>query len=193
MYRIAIAGSSRVFSVVKSILIGLLVVSSEFTAKAAAPTALLAAPVTLAWEASPDSSVVGYAIYYGIVNASVTSRFDSGSSLRCTLASLYAGSNYFFLAVAYDGSGLESNPSDILLYTPPALSSLQVSELADGTMSLQFGAAAGTVSRIEYSPTLNPPQWQTLNSATADTNGNITINDPLSGRPNMRFYRGISP
>ena len=196
MCRIAIAGWSRVFCVVKIveiILIGVLVVFSEFTAKASAPAARLAAPVTLAWNASSDSSVVGYAVYYGIANASVTNRLDVGSSQRSTLANLYASSNYFFFAVAYNGSGVESSPSSILLYSPPALSSLHVTRLADGTMSLQFRAAAGTVCRIQYSPTLNSPQWQTLNSATADSNGNITINDPPSGRPQMRFYRGISP
>jgi len=114
-----------------------------------------------------------------------------GTAQATTVPNLEAGSNYVFSVVAYDGDGVESAPSNPIVYNPPALSPLQLSKQTDGTMSVQFRAAAGSLCQVECTSSLTTAQWQTLGNATADANGNVVVNDPPTGRPAMRFYRGV--
>ena len=172
------------------LVVSLLVTLANFNTAKAAVGPMTAAPVQLAWDASPDAAVTGYALYSCLTSSSVTNRLDLGTARTATLSNLEASSGYLLFVVAYDAAGLESAPSNLLLYNPPALSRLQISKQVD-TMSIQFRAAAGALCRVEYSSTLTSPQWQTLNSAFADADGHVVISDPLSGRPPIRFYRGM--
>jgi hypothetical protein len=165
----------------------LMVALSSFdTAKA-----ITAAPVTFTWDPSLDGAVTGYALYYRLADSSTNSRLDVGPAKTVTLHELEAGSDYLFFVVGYDASGVESTASNLLSYSPPALSRLQISKQPDGTMSIQFHAAAGALCFVEFASTLTSPQWQTLDSATADANGSVLITDPPSGSSAMRFYRGL--
>lgn len=75
--------------------------------------------VGLAWDPSPDSSVTGYAIYYGKSSGVWTTRVDVGNVTNTTITLVADGSTYFFVATAYDANGLESEPSNEVNYTPP--------------------------------------------------------------------------
>jgi len=152
-----------------------------------------ASPCTLAWDQEQDPKVSGYCLYYGIKSSTTTNRLDVGLTNTVSLKNLLACSNYFFYVVAYSSNRIESLPSAVMYYTPRALSRLQLAPLANGTLSLHFLAATGAACHVEYTPSLNPPQWQTLSNATADANGNVTINDPLRGNPRTRFYRTALP
>jgi len=178
-------------SLSRILLVGLLALITQFTRVEAAP--LCARPCKVAWDLCQDYSVSGYCLYYGIINSTTTNRLDVGMTNQVTLNNLYAPSNYFFYVTAYNSSGIEGPPSSVMWYTPQALSSLKLTPSADSSMSLHFLTATGAVCHVEYTPTLNPPQWQTLSSATADANGNVTISDPLSGNPPARFYRSARP
>jgi hypothetical protein len=165
-------------SIGKVLVMGSLALLTQFTQVEAA--AVHASPCTLAWDQCQDPAISGYALYYGIMSSATTNRLDAGITNMVTLKNLFAGSNYFFYVVGYNSSRMESSPSSMIYYTPKALSALNLTKLADGTASLHFLAATGAVCRVEYTPTLNPPQWQTLNSATAYANGNITLSDTLT-------------
>ena len=173
------------------LVVSLLVALSSLIPVKAVAASMSAAPVKLGWDASPDASATGYALYYHLANSSVTNHLDLGTAQTATLTDLEAGSDYLIYVVGYDAAGVESPPSNSLLYNPPALSPLRITKQTDSTMSIQFRAAAGALCRVEYAATLISPQWQALGSATADANGNVLINDPPSGRPSMRFYRGV--
>jgi len=175
-------------SISKILLIGSLAFSTSLTRMEAAP--LCAFPCELAWNLCQDSSVSGYCLYYGITSSAITNRLDVGKTNLVTLNKLFA-SSYFFYVTAYNSSGVESPPSIVMYYTPQALSGVKLTRLINGTMNLHFLAAPGTVCRILYSSTLNPPQWQFLVGAIADANGNVTITDPLSGNPSARYYRSV--
>ncbi len=164
---------------------------SSLTRMEAAP--LCAAPCTLAWIQCLDTNVIGYALYYGITGSATTNRVDVGMTDQVTLNNLLASSNYFSYAVAYNSSGLESLPSALIDFTPQALSALQLTPAAKGSMSICFQVATGAVCHIEYTPTLSPAQWQTLGSATADACGNVTLTDSLTGNSPTRFYRAAEP
>ena len=154
---------------------------------------LLSSPITLAWDESPDPNVTGYALYYGWMTVGISDRLDVGPVRSVTLTNLYAGSNYFFYLVAYDMIGLESIPSNVLFYSPPAVTGLRVTKLASGAMSVKFRSAPDSTCRVEYTPTLPATQWQTLVTATADADGYVAVIDLPNFPPRSRFYRAARP
>src|SRR6266487_3708274 len=119
-----------------------------------------AAPVNLAWDASPDPAVIGYALYYHLADSSVANRLDLGPAQSATVSDLEAGSDYLFYVVAYDAAGVESPPSNSLLYSPPAMSRLRIAKMSDSSMSIQLRGAAGVVWRAEHALRWTAPQWQ---------------------------------
>lgn len=186
------AGSLRswISSFVKICLAGVLLLLPG-SSRLEAAVALPASPCTLAWNLSQDVSVVGYALYFGIAGSSATNRQVLGVTNTVTLFNLLASSNYFFYVVSYNAEGVESLPSNLLYYKPQAVSGLRLTSPARGTVNLQFHAAPGSVCLIQYTPSFNPAQWRVLCTATADANGNIAINDPVSGNVPSRFYRAV--
>jgi len=152
---------------------------------------LLGCPVTLAWDASPDVSVTGYALYSGLENSVVTNRLDVGLAQSVTLTNLHASANYFFFVVAYNPLGIESIPSGLVLYSPPALTRLRISRLVDGSTVLQFRSAAGSRCRIEYAPSPDSSHWQTLSTTNADVARKVVINDSTAILSEKRFYRAV--
>jgi len=77
--------------------------------------------VTLAWDASPDASVTGYRIYYGVASKNYTNSVTIGNVTNVTLVALRPGVTYWFAATAVDGSGLESDFSNEISYHMPFL------------------------------------------------------------------------
>ncbi len=155
---------------------------------------LFSCPVYLAWDSSTDARVTGYALYFGLTNAAVTNRLDVGGVHSVTLTNLYAGSNYFFSLVTYDAAGSESAPATVGPFSPPALTRLRATKLADGSMSLRFRSAPGSICRVEYAPAFPAPQWwRTLVTTNADANGNVVILDPPKDSSPTRFYRVARP
>jgi hypothetical protein len=152
-----------------------------------------ACPVVLQWDSMADWRIAGYAVYYGLAGSPATNRIDVGAAHTATIYNLSTSASYSFYVVAYDQYGVESGPSNMLPYSPPALSPLQIAKLSNGTARLQFRAAPGALGRIEYTPSLNPRWWQTLDSATADTNGYLVFVDPDPTRQPTRFYRAVLP
>jgi hypothetical protein len=168
-------------------LASVLLVLPGFT-RLAGGAALPASPCTLGWNPSQDSSVTGYVLYYGM-SGSTTNRLVLAMTNTFTFINLLASSNYFFYLTTHDANGVESPPSNVLNYKPPVLSLLKLVSPVPGTMNLQFRAAPGSGCLIEFTPTLNPPQWQILGSATADALGNIAITDSRAGKSPTGFYR----
>jgi hypothetical protein len=75
--------------------------------------------ISLAWDASTDTNVMGYAIYYSTNSGDWNARFDCGSNILATFSSLNMGTTYYFVVVAYDSSAMESLPSDEVSFTVP--------------------------------------------------------------------------
>jgi len=170
---------------------GSLMLFTQFGRLEAAP--LRASPCTLAWDTTSNPVVSGYAVYYGVRGSAATNRLDVGLTNQVTFKNLYAATNYFFYLASYCAWGMESSPSAMMYYTPSVVSSLKAVPLVNGTMSIRFQAATNASCHVEFTPSLAPAQWQTLGTATADANGNVTITDPLTGKPSKRFYRAAVP
>ncbi len=101
--------------------------------------------VTLQWDASPDTNIVGYALYSGVIDTSYLNRTDLGSETSATVTNLPVGVTNFFFVTAYDTNGIESDPSNLIdanfpgIFPPPTLSAVP-------DLSIGKNATAGPVS-----------------------------------------------
>ncbi len=152
-----------------------------------------ACSLNLEWQSSSDATVTGYALYYGATGTPLTNRLNAGMATSVVLKNLIASTNYSFYVVAYDAYQNESQPSNFLFYTAPAISSLRLSQSTAGVMTVSFRVAPTAACHVEYTDTLTPPNWQLLNSATGDSNGIVTITDPVPAPGGSRFYRASVP
>jgi hypothetical protein len=80
-----------------------------------APCAL-AAPLTLAWDASAGAT--GYVIHYGTASRNYTATVDVGNTTTAALSALDPAKIYYMAVTTYDDTGDESNFSNEILYQP---------------------------------------------------------------------------
>jgi len=69
-------------------------------------------PVTIAWDANPDPSVMGYQVYVGTSSHDYTQIVDVGNRTTFTFANGVAGHSYYFAVSAYADGHLEGPQSD---------------------------------------------------------------------------------
>jgi hypothetical protein len=94
--------------------------------------------VTLAWDASTSSTVVGYKLYYGVASRLYTNAINVGATNISTIAGLTSGTRYFFAATAVDNLGQESAYSTETNYIPGATGNTApfISAIANQSVSL---------------------------------------------------------
>ena len=122
----------------------------------------LAQNITMAWDASPDSAVTGYNLYYGTTAGVYAGKLDVGNVLTTTVNITPRGVLYYFAAAAYDANGIESPFSNEISTNAPNLipqSTLSLSPagpLAYGsTNSLSTSGGSGLGS-VTYSVVSGP-------------------------------------
>lgn len=80
-------------------------------------TAVNAATLNLAWDASPDPAVAGYRIYYSPVGGALQVK-DAGNATTTSI-NVSNGLTYNIYATAYATNNIESEPSNTLTYGVP--------------------------------------------------------------------------
>lgn len=81
----------------------------------------VAPSVTLAWDPSPDATVIGYYFYVffpGAEAVALPRQIDVGNTTEFTMTNLQSGVTYWFYVTAYNSYRIESDPSDVIDYTP---------------------------------------------------------------------------
>jgi hypothetical protein len=76
--------------------------------------------VTLEWDANTEPNLAGYRIYVGTASGSYgTIPIEAGLATTCTVGKLTNGRTYYFVATAFDTSGVESGRSNEVSCTVP--------------------------------------------------------------------------
>ena len=156
------------------------------------------AGVTLSWQPSPSTGVVGYAIYYGIVSGVYTQRVDVGNQTSAAITGLTAGVSYYFAVTAYTTTGLESEPSNEVDYTVPPPSTNQVvapyiTQLtlsADGA-ALDWTTITGRNYRIYCSEDLINSSWFSISPDLLATGTTLHWLDTSASTNSRRFYSPV--
>src|SRR6266513_2869094 len=141
--------------------------------------------VTLAWDASPDASVVGYILRYGIVGGISTNSLDVANQTTGTASNLSAGTTVFFFVTAYNAQHVESLPSNLITYTVPGLNNTPptISSITGPTINedTQTGAISFTVADAQTTAGSLSVSGSSLNP-TLVPNGNIVFGGSGSNR-----------
>src|SRR5436189_6183863 len=89
-----------------------------------------AASVTLEWDPSPSTNVVGYILYNGAVGGHAINATEVGNQTTATVTNLFGGTTNFFFVLAVDAQKVPSVPSDRVvielpgMYSPPTISEI---------------------------------------------------------------------
>lgn len=142
-----------------------------------------AGSVSLAWDPSPDATVVGYKVYYGVAPGNYTNSAAVGNVTNATLTGLDNGTTYYFAASSIDGNGFESDFSNETTAIVP-LTANQAPTLATiSNVTISEDAAAQTVnlSGISVGGT-NESQTLTVTASSSNTglipNPTVTYTSP---------------
>ncbi len=139
---------------------------------------------TLAWDANPESDVMGYRLLYGTTSGNYTQTIDAGNTTTATVANLAMGTPYFFAATAYNSAGLESLPCpEIIVVTgnnAPVISPLAnltiTEDSSTGALAFTVGdseTAAGSLMVTGSSS--NPALVPTANIGLGGSGANRTV------------------
>jgi hypothetical protein len=156
---------------VRSLLLGILLTSPL--------SGLFAGSVTLAWDPSPDVSVVGYRLYYGVASGVYTNSAAVGNVTNATVTGLANGTTYYFAATAFDVDGVESPFSNEATNTiavptncPPTLDAI-------ANVTVNESAALQTVNLTGIS-TGATNETQTLTVTATSSNPGLIPNPTVS-------------
>ncbi len=153
------------------------------------------ASVTLGWDPSPAPQVVGYNVYYGPDTRRYTNFVDVGNETVGTVFGLMVGAAYHFAVTAYNSLGLESPPSDEIVYTLPSgtyrpkFQNNHFLQATNGSFNFTLGADPGTTVIIQSSTDL--VHWVSI-STNAMTNTTLRLSDPVATNL-IRFFRAVVP
>lgn len=115
--------------------------------------------LNLVWDASPDSTVSGYRVYYGTSSGNYTTVIDVGNTTTATISNLTPGTTYYFVVTAYNASGVESTPSNetaatatgsptVAIATPG--NSLNFNGPSTVTLSATASEVGGSIVKVEF-------------------------------------------
>ena len=163
--------------------------------------------VTLAWNPSISTNVVGYNVYYGLASG-VYSSVKSVTGSNTTITGLAAGTTYHFAATAVDALGVESPFSNETSYTTgvptvrirtaPAGQFVLTASTSAPTRPMIRTAPAGqfvlTVSGLigqtyEVEATQDLATWSAIGTVTLGASGSSDFTDTNAASFPQRFYR----
>ena len=134
------------------------------------------AQVTLAWNASSDTAVTGYKLYWGTQAGQYALLADVGKSVSQVVSDLQSGTSYHFAATAYNAQGVESNYSNEVSYKVPTTTCTYSITPTSKTFAEAGGSGSvGVTTQTGCSWTASSPAtWIQITSGASGT-GNGTV------------------
>ena len=142
--------------------------------------------VNLAWDQSPSLGVAGYRIYYGGATGNYSNSVVAGNVTSNSISGLTGGGTYFFTVVAYDASGVESVPSNEIIFVP-GIATLRISIAANRRAVLTVIGPVGRTYEIQAAQTLGT--WAVIGTGSIGPNGSFSFTDTNAAGFPKRFYR----
>lgn len=152
--------------------------------------------VSLAWNASPDTNVVGYSVYYGYKTGDYSTNVNVGQETNWTFLQLTKGSNYFFVVTAYNMDGVESLPSNEVIYQPvttsPQIVVTSPCNISINAPSWSTSAAGGARSVILTDSSacswtnFSPCSWLSVSPTVGGGSTNVVITASANSNTNAR-------
>ena len=121
-----------------------------------AQSVIAAQQVGLAWNASTDSSVSGYRIYYGPSTGYYTNAVTAGNVTSVTIAGLVDGATYFFAAKSYNAAGVESGFSNETIFTGSPAQPGKILQLSANSLAVSGQYRFSFASRAPAGASLDP-------------------------------------
>ena len=82
--------------------------------------------LSLTWDPSPSKDTVGYSLYFGQADSGKLNRISIGGQPSSEISGLIEGIPYLIYVTAVNADGIESQPSNVLNYTPAAAAPSQL-------------------------------------------------------------------
>jgi Fibronectin type III domain len=143
--------------------------------------------ITLAWNPSASSNIVGYDVYYGGLNGIYTNEIPVGNVTNVAVAGLLGGTTYYFVVTAVNNSGIQSSFSSQVPYTVPNAPVLGSPVYSGGSLSFSVTGISGNSCVIEVSTDL-------INWIPLETNiVPFQFTDSNANQFSSRFYRAVYP
>jgi len=161
---------------------------------------------SLEWDANTEPDIKGYRLYYGPASGNYTRSLDAGKNTTADVPELVTGFTYYFIVTAYNEAGLESPPSNEVVFTVPMPQNVQVTYIArlanpvpQGSLILSepaanqpgggfsFNITAPERTAISVHASCDLENWQILGSFTNPTGRMIIKENQPAGL--CRFYR----
>ena len=128
--------------------------------------------VTLLWNrAASHTNLSAFVVKYGVTSGSYTGQVSvAGSQTSATLNALTPGLTYYFVVTAKNTSNVESDPSNQISYTVPAVNTNAPPTLNPiSSLSVAEDAGLQTISLTGISPgAVNEPQTVTVTSVSSN-------------------------
>ena len=145
--------------------------------------------VTLAWEPSSDTQVVGYNVYYGVASRTYSNMINAGNVTNTTVSGLAGGVVYYFAVTAYDDFGDESDFSDEISYLVPNIPNIQIDGIIAGQFTLTVTGQTGHTYEVQA--TQDFKTWTTIGSVAIGAAGSFSFTDTNAENFSWRFYRTL--
>ena len=110
--------------------------------------------------------------------------FTGGNDGSQPAAALVQGSDGSFYGTVSGGGQAGAGAIFRLTIVPE----FQAMTLTNGRLNLTWSTEAGGIYQLQYSASLNTPNWTNLGSPVTATNGTLTFTDSVTKAP-QRFYR----
>jgi len=134
--------------------------------------------ISLAWNASTDPNVAGYALYYGTNSGNYTVRIDTGSNSMMVVNQLSNDTTYYFVVTAYNSAGIESAPS------------AEISVALPGILIMTFGSP-GSPPIVHFTTVAG--HWYELQASSDLTNWATILTTLPAAATSVFWYTEVSP
>jgi hypothetical protein len=154
--------------------------------------------VSLVWDPSPDTNVVGYFLCWGTASGLCTNQLNAGNATMVTVHCFTTNAVYYFNVVAYNAIGQPADPSNEVQYSgmdlpaflgPTLAVQPALSRTSPAGISLSFQGSAGATYAVLASQDLI--RWDTIWTTNCATDVAVIFNATDATNYIQRFYHVV--